>query len=48
MKSNPRAVYTDIQPIKNFRELLKRAEEKFSTNVAYKYKKTTQQKSQNT
>ena len=39
MKSNPRAVYTDIQPIKNFRELLKRAEEKFATNVAYKYKK---------
>ncbi len=39
MKKESRVVYKDVQKIKNYRELLKRAEKNYAKNVAYKYKK---------
>ena len=44
MNKETRAVYDDVEEIGSYKEMLKRAETKFSSNIAYKYKKDYTQK----
>ena len=44
MNKETRAVYNDVEEIGSYKEMLKRVETKFSSNIAYKYKKDYTQK----
>ena len=44
MNKETRAVYDDVEEIGSYKEMLKRVETKFSSNIAYKYKKDYTQK----
>ena len=44
MKNKSRIIYENVEPVKNYKELLERAQKKFAQNIAYTYKKDYTQK----